>query len=306
MSEIHILQTQDLPESCEAWLAARYTLHRSDGLVLSADLRNSIRAIVGANVPARLIAALPNLEIIACFGVGYDSVDIDAARGRGIRVTSTPDVLNNAVAELTIGLMIALARKITQADSFVRRGLWLTSPFPLQRELSGTTVGILGLGRVGKEIARRADAMRMSVVYHGRRAQEDQPYRYYDSLLEMAQAVDWLVLAAPGSVHTEKIVSRRVLEILGPRGMLVNVGRGSLVDEVALIALLESEMLGGAALDVFQSEPAIADELRRLDNVVLSPHIGSATVETRDAMGQSLAESVRRHFVGEALPYRVV
>lgn len=306
MSEIHILQTQELPGSCEAWLGAHYKLHRSDGLALPADLRNSIRAIVGANVPARLIAALPNLEMIACFGVGYDSVDIDAARSRGIRVTNTPDVLNDAVAELAIGLMIALARKIPQADTFVRRGLWLTSPFPLQRELTGATVGILGLGRVGSEIARRADAMRMSVVYHGRQEQEDQPYQYYDSLLEMARAVDWLVLAAPGGAQTDGIVSKRVLEALGPHGMLVNVGRGSLVDEVALIALLESEMLAGAALDVFQSEPAIADQLRRLDNVVLSPHVGSATVETREAMGHSLAESVRRHFVGEALPYSVI
>ncbi len=306
MHEIHILQTQSLPESCEARLAARYELHRFDGLGLPIELRASIRAVVGANAPARLIATLPNLEIIACFGVGYDDVDIAAARGRGIRVTNTPDVLNDAVAELTIGLMIALARKIPQADSFVRQGHWSASRFPLQRELAGTTLGIVGLGRIGKEIAARAAAMRMLVLYHGRRAQPDQPYRYCESLVDMAREVDWLVLAAPGGRETEGIVSRDVLAALGPRGHLVNVARGSLVDEAAMIELLERGVLGGAALDVFGSEPAIPDRLRLLDNVLLSPHVGSATMQTREAMGNSLAESLRRHFDGEPLPHRVV
>jgi lactate dehydrogenase-like 2-hydroxyacid dehydrogenase len=203
-------------------------------------------------------------------------------------------VLNDAVAEITIGLMIALARRIPQADRFVREGRWPQGNYPLLRELNGATLGILGLGRIGREIATRAQVMRMRVVYHGRHRQPDQPYPYYEKLLDMARDVDWLVVIAPGGRGTERIVSREVMEALGPEGFLVNMARGGLVDEPALVELLQAGRLGGAALDVFEHEPWVPDALFALDNVVLSPHQGSATRQTRHRMGALLVANAMR------------
>jgi lactate dehydrogenase-like 2-hydroxyacid dehydrogenase len=307
---IDILQTHALLASCEDALAARYTIHRlheaADKDALLASIGDKIRGIAGGKVGPALMDKLPKLEIIANFGVGYDSIDTAAAKARNVRVTNTPDVLNDAVAELAIGLMIALARRIPQADQFVRQGRWLLGAYPFQSELNGKTVGILGLGRIGKQIAVRAQAMKMRVVYHGRRRQPDEPYVFYDSLIEMARAVDWLVVIAPATPHTEKIVSREVLEALGPQGGLVNMARGSLVDEAALVDLLQSNGLGGAALDVFDKEPQVPAALLALDNVVLSPHQGSATRQTRDKMGALLVANLDAHFAGEPLPSAVV
>jgi lactate dehydrogenase-like 2-hydroxyacid dehydrogenase len=244
---------------------------------------------------------LPKLEIIANSGVGYDSIDIAAAKARNIRVTNTPNVLNDAVAEITIGLMIALARRIPHGDRFVREGNWLQGQFPLSGELNGKTLGILGLGRIGKEIATRAQAMKMRVVYFGRNRQRMAPYSYHDNLVEMAREADWLVVIAPGGSDTDKIISREVMEALGPTGMLVNMARGSLVDEVAMIEMLSSGKLGGAALDVFDKEPNVPEALLGLDNVVLSPHQGSKTAETRYAMGALLVENLVAHFAGNPL-----
>jgi lactate dehydrogenase-like 2-hydroxyacid dehydrogenase len=249
---------------------------------------------------------LPRLEIIANFGVGYDSIDTAAARARNIRVSNTPNVLNDAMAELTIGLMVALARSIPQGDRFVREGRWPRGGFGLKRELNGKTLGILGLGRIGKEIAVRAQAMKMRVVYHGRRRQADEPYVYYSDLLDMARDVDWLVVIAPGGADTKGIVSREVLEALGPEGFLVNMARGSLVDEPALVEMLASGALGGAALDVFEDEPNVPAALFGLDNVVLSPHQGSATNQTRNKMGDLVVANLDAHFAGEPLPSAVV
>src|SRR3569623_1191503 len=265
-----------------------------------------IRGIAGGSVDAALLDKLPKLESIAGFGVGYDTIDTGAAKSRNIRVTNSPNVLNDAVAEITIGLMIALARRIPQADRYAREGKRVKGGFPLQRELTGKTVGILGLGRIGKEIAARAQAMRMRVVYHGRRRQPREPYVFYDDLAAMARDVDWLVLIAPGGAQTERIVSRRVLEALGPEGFLVNMGRGSLVDEPAMVEMLQSGALGGAALDVFEDEPKVPEALFSLDNVVLSPHQGSATGEPRDAMGALLVANLVAQFTGEPLPSPVV
>jgi lactate dehydrogenase-like 2-hydroxyacid dehydrogenase len=249
---------------------------------------------------------LPKLEIIASFGVGTDNIDLKAAKAAGVRVTNTPDVLNDAVAELTIGMMISLARRIPQGDRFVRDGKWLKGNLGLFSELTGKTVGILGLGRIGKEIASRAQAMKMRVVYHGRNRQENVPYIYYDKLVDMARDADWLVLIAPGGKGTDRIVSRQVLEALGPQGMLVNVARGTLVDEPALVDLLVNGGLGGAALDVFEKEPNVPEALFALDNVVLAPHQGSATHQTRDAMGATLVANLDAHFAGNLLISPVV
>jgi lactate dehydrogenase-like 2-hydroxyacid dehydrogenase len=307
---IEILQTHRLLASCEAALAERYTVHKlheaADKDALLAGVRDQVRGIAGGNVGPELMDKLPKLEIIANFGVGYDSIDTKAARARNIRVTNTPNVLNDAVAEITIGLMVSLARRLPQSDQYVRQGKWPAGNFPLQSELNGKTVGILGLGRIGKEIAVRAQAMKMRVVYHGRRRQTDEPYIYYDSLKDMARDADWLVIIAPGGKGTDKIVSREVLTALGSEGYLVNMARGTLVDEAALVEMLQSGELGGAALDVFEKEPQVPAALFGLDNVVLSPHQGSATHQTRNKMGALVVENLDAHFAGEPLPSAVV
>jgi lactate dehydrogenase-like 2-hydroxyacid dehydrogenase len=223
-----------------------------------------------------------------------------------VRVTNTPNVLNDAVAELTIGLMIALARRIPQADAYTRAGKWPAANYSLQRELTGKTVGILGLGRIGKEIAMRAQAMKMRVVYHGRKKQPNEPFAYYSDLTQMAREADWLVVIAPGGKDTQGMVSRQVLEALGPEGFLVNMARGTLIDQDAMVEMLVSGALGGAALDVFANEPEVPAELFRLDNVVLSPHQGSATGQTREAMGALVVANLEAHFAGEPLISAVV
>ena len=307
---IEIIQTHALLASCEQALAERYSVHKlhemADKDAWLAENGARIRAHAGSGVQADLMDRLPNLEIIASFGVGYDNIDIAGARARNIRVTNTPDVLNDAVAELTIGLMISLARRIPQSDQFVRQGKWPSGNFGLFSELTGKTVGILGLGRIGKEIATRLQAMKMRVVYHGRSQQQNVPYIYYDNLQDMARDSDWLVVIAPGGKGTEGIVSRKVLEALGPKGAIVNVARGTLIDEPAMVDLLQNGGLGGAALDVFEKEPEVPEALLSLDNVVLSPHQGSATHQTRDAMGALLVANLDRHFAGEPLISAVV
>ena len=307
---IEILQTHKLLATCEDALAAKYTVHRlheaADKDALLASVRDRVRGIAGGYVQAELMDRLPKLEIIANFGVGYDSIDTQAAKARNIRVTNTPNVLNDAVAEITIGLMIALARRIPQAHQFVRDSNWLKGNFPLLTELNGKTVGILGLGRIGKEIAVRAQAMKMRVVYFGRHKQHDEPFVYYSDLTEMARDVDWLVIIAPGGKGTEKIVSRQVLEALGPEGYLVNMARGTLVDEAAMVELLQSKALGGAALDVFENEPRVPQALFALDNVVLSPHQGSATHQTRNKMGALVVANLDAWFAGDPLISPVV
>ena len=307
---VEILQTHKLLKSCEDAIAERFTVHRlheaEDRDALLESVRDRVRGIAGGQVDAALMDRLPKLEIVANFGVGYDNIDTAAARARNVRVTNTPDVLNDAMAEIAIGLMVALARRIPEADRFVRDGKWPHGNFPLQRELNGATLGILGLGRIGKEIARRAQAMRMRVVYHGRRRQPEEPYEYFADLTAMAQAVDWLLVIAPGGKGTEGIVSREVLAALGPEGFLVNMARGSLVDEPVMIEMLMSGALGGAALDVFANEPQVPQALRRLDNVVLSPHQGSATHQTRRKMGELVVANLEAHFAGDPLLTPVV
>lgn len=307
---VEILQTHRLLDTCEKALAERYTVHKlheaADKDALISKIAPHVRAIAGGNVGSELMDKLPKLEIIANFGVGYDTIDTKAARDRNIRVTNTPNVLNDAMAEIAIGLMVSLARRLPQADQYVRQGKWPSGAFPLQSELNGKTLGILGLGRIGKEIATRAQAMKMRVVYHNRNRQPLEPYVYYSSLVDMARDVDWLLIVAPGGKSTDGLVSREVLEALGPDGFLVNVGRGTIVDEKALVELLQSGGIKGAALDVFEDEPRVPEALFALDNVVLSPHQGSATRQTRDQMGALVVANLDAHFAGEPLLSAVV
>jgi lactate dehydrogenase-like 2-hydroxyacid dehydrogenase len=291
-----------------AYTAYRYWEAANKSALISANADN-IRAVATSGhhgCPKEVMTGLPNLEIIASYGVGYDAIDVAACKAAGVRVSNTPDVLNDAVAEITLGLMIALCRRIPQADQHTRNGQWPGGNYPLTGELTGAKVGILGLGRIGKEIARRCQVFKMQVVYHGRSEQQYEPYPYYADLVEMAKDVEWLVVIAPGSAETAGIVSRQVMEALGPEGNLVNMARGSLVDETALVELLQSRRLGGAALDVFAQEPKVPEALFGLDNVVLSPHQGSATHKTRTAMGDLVIKNLAAHFAGDPLPTPVV
>lgn len=249
-------------------------------------------------VDAALLDRLPKVEIVASFGVGYDRVDVGAASVRGIVVTNTPDVLTEEVADLALGMLLATLRDIPRADRFVRDGLWPKGSFPLSSSLRGRTVGIVGLGRIGKAIARRLEACGVSVVYHGRNRQADTAHPFFASLIEMAQAVDTLVVSAPGTASTEGLVSRDILEALGPDGVLVNVGQGTLVDEPALIDALRSGAIRAAGLDVFSDEPNVPAALSAIQNVVLLPHVGSGSTVTRDAMGRLVQDNLLSCFAG--------
>ena len=299
-------------DSADAALAEAFTVHRlyeaDDRDAMLAEVAPKIGAIASSGGADRaLIEALPNLKLVAHFGVGYDPVDVACCKEHDIRVTNTPDVLNDCVAETTLALMLALCHRVPQSDAYVRAGRWESEGnFGLTDELTGTRAGILGLGRIGKTIAKLCQAFNMEVVYHGRHEQEHQPYPYYADLAEMARAVDWLVVIAPGTEETRGIVSRQVMEALGPRAKLVNMGRGSLVDEDAMIELLESGALGGAALDVFAKEPHVPERLRALENVVLLPHQGSATHKTRAAMGMMVVKNLKAHLRGAPLISPVV
>lgn len=308
-----VLQIAPMLPHVEAALGAAYLVHRyweaADRPKLLAEVGPRVRAVATDGhfgIAPEIMAALPGLELVASYGVGYDAIDTAACKATGVRVTNTPGVLNDAVAELTLGLMLGLCRRIPQADAYTREGRWLHGNFGLTAELTGRHAGILGLGRIGKEIARRLQAMKMRVSYHGRHEQAYQPFVYYPDLVAMARDVDWLVVVAPGSAATRGIVSRAVLEALGPEGALVNVARGSLVDETALVELLASGRLGGAALDVFADEPRVPEALLALPNVVLSPHQGSATEKTRAAMGDLVVRNLAAHFAGDPLLTPVV
>ncbi|PND55232.1 hydroxyacid dehydrogenase [Mycobacterium sp. ENV421] len=236
-------------------------------------------------VDAALMDSLPALGAIVNFGAGYDAIDVDAARERGIGVSNTPDVLNDTVADTALGLILDTMRRFSAADRYVRAGRWATEgPFPYTRDLSGSRVGILGLGRIGSAIATRLRGFDCAIAYHNRHELPDSPHRYAASPVELAASVDVLVVVTAGGPDTTQLVDREVLEALGPDGFLVNVARGSVVDQDALIEFLEAGRLAGAGLDVYAAEPDVPVRLWELDNVVLLPHMGSATMRTRTAM----------------------
>lgn len=308
----NLIQTgRALPSAVEA-LEKEFTIHRlweaedKDAFLAQHSKTRFLAASGHAKLDGEMMDKLPALEIISNFGVGVDSIDLDAARARNIRVTNTPEVLSDAVAELTMALMLSTCRRIVAADTHVRAGKWPDGGHPLTGELTGAKVGILGLGRIGKEIANRCQAFKMQVVYNGRREQKFEPYPYYADLVEMARDVDWLVAVVPGDTGTAGLVSREVLEALGPNGTFVNVGRGSLVDEPAMLDLLKTGGLGAAGLDVFVDEPCMSSEFWELDNVVLSPHQGSATHKTRWSMGDLFVRNLLAHRDGNPLITPVV
>jgi len=247
---------------------------------------------------AALLDRVPNVEIVASFGVGYDQLDLTAVKARRITVTNTPDVLTEEVADLALGLLIATVRRIPQADRFVRDGSWTAGPFPLSPSLRGRIVGIVGLGRIGRAVARRLEAARIAVAYYSPRRRPEVSLPYYRTVGELAAAVDALVLCAPGGGATRGIIDAAVLAALGPGGIVVNVSRGSLVDEAALIDALEQGIIAAAGLDVFADEPHVPPRLVAREDVVLLPHVGSATVPTRDAMGQLVLDNLVSWFRG--------
>lgn len=314
MTKPDILLVGPYPERDRVELEKSYELHNlweaKDKDAFLSERANIIRAIatrgdLGAN--RALIEALPALEIISCFGVGVDKVDLDYARERGVCVTHTPGVLTNDVADMGMALMLALARRIPQGDVYVRSGAWLKGKLgTLTTSLAGKTLGILGLGRIGRAVAGRSEGFQMKIVYHDLIAHDDVDYPYHASATDLAAAADILMVCLSGSATTEKMVDRGVLEALGPRGMLVNISRGSTVDEPAFVSALQSGTIAGAALDVFADEPNVPEVLLSMDNVVLQPHHASGTHETRAAMGDLVLENLRCHFAGEAPPTPVL
>ena len=289
-------------------LNAAFNVHAHDPATLAA-LAPRIRGIFcggESKVPAELIAQLPALEIISVMGVGYDGIDVTAAKAAGVVVTHTPDVLNDDVADLAIALMLSAARQLPAADRFVRAGQWPQGVPALARKLSGARLGIVGMGRIGQAIAQRAAGFNMSIAYTGRNARPALPFAYWPSAEALAEVSDFLVVVTPGGAATRKLIDARVLAALGrsspARGILVNVARGSVVDEAALIDALEQGVIAGAGLDVFENEPHVPERLRALPQVVLSPHIGSATGQTRQAMADLAFDNLHARFSGQPLP----
>jgi lactate dehydrogenase-like 2-hydroxyacid dehydrogenase len=290
-----------------ARLERRATLHKlweaADRQATLAEIAPNVRAVVStwatARVDAELMRRLPKLEIVVGFGVGYDHIDAAWAGRHGIVVTHTPGVLDADVADLAIALTLAATRRLPQAERHLRDGRWPNGAFPLTASLQGRVMGVLGLGRIGKAIARRAEAFGLNIAYHGRQKQDGVAYPYYATPLALAEACDILMVAAPGGPETRHVVDARVLAALSPNGVLVNIARGSLVDERALIAALSDGVILAAGLDVYEQEPSVPAELMALDNAVLLPHVGSATGQTRAAMANLVVDNLLSWIDGE-------
>ncbi|WP_193072695.1 2-hydroxyacid dehydrogenase [Pseudomonas sp. FME51] len=291
MSKPQVLQIGALSERFNRTLAERYDVtalwQQADPMQFLKEHGATFELLVSSarfGCSGEQLACLPNLSVICSFGVGCDPYPLEQLRDRGIVISTTPDVLNDCVADLAMGLMIDSARQLTAADRFVRAGHWLSGNYPLTHKVSGKKLGIVGLGRIGQAIARRAQGFDMPVRYHKRRQDPDSSYGYAADLLELASWADFLVLACPGGAATHHLIDAKVLSALGPQGILVNIARGSVVDQAALVSALLDGSLGGAGLDVFDGEPAVPQALFGLPNVVLLPHVGSATQETRLSM----------------------
>lgn len=292
-------------------LRAHFTVHLMHKPELfDAEAAARCRAVAtsgGAGASAETFEAFPEAGLFASFGVGYDSIDVEEARRRGVRVTNTPGVLTDDVADMAMALALALGRDLVAGDAYARSGEWARSgPMPLKRKVSGLRAGILGLGAIGQAIARRAAAFEMAIAWTGPRRKPQRPWEYVESLVELARRSDLLFVSCPGGAETRHLVDAEVLRALGPGGLLVNIARGSVVDEAALIAALQEGTLAGAGLDVFDDEPNIPAALVASDRVVLQPHQGSGTVETRRAMGDLVLQNMLAWFAGEELPTPVV
>jgi len=289
-------------------LDAHYVVHKlweaadPDGMIEAN--RGTIRAIatrgeLGAS--ADLMKRLPKLEIVSCYGVGTDAIDLGYAKANGIKVTNTPDVLTADVADMAVGLLLSVARKIPQADRFVREGNWGNGNMPLVTRVSGKKVGVVGMGRVGAAVSRRLAAFDCEIAYFDVSRRSDLPYMFVPDLVDLARRTEFLVVTLAGGDTTKNIIDAAVLDALGSDGILINVSRGSTIDETALLRALEARMIKGAGLDVFWNEPNIDERFKALDNTVLQPHHASGTTETRRAMGRLVCDNLAAHFAGTAL-----
>ena len=261
---------------------------------------NAIAVMGGYEITPELMKSMPNLKIIAYYGVGYDAIDINYAKNLGIKVTNTPEVLNDEVADTAIALMLCVYKKIVEADNFARNNHWVKGNFPLTKKFSGTKLGIVGMGRIGKAIAKRAEAFECQISYHSRN-KKDVKYKYFSNLNQLAKEVDTLCIITPGGKGTEKLINKEVLDNIGKNGVLINVARGSVIDQNELIYSLENNLILAAGLDVYNNEPNIPKKLINLKNTVLLPHIASATLETRDAMGQLVFDNINNYFENKPL-----
>jgi lactate dehydrogenase-like 2-hydroxyacid dehydrogenase len=282
-------------------LQEKFVVHERDH-IRDRQVFGRVRDLVGggeSKIDGSYMALFPALEMISVCGVGYDGIDVAAAKKRGIMVTHTPEVLNDDVADLALGLLLSVARKIPAADRFTRNADWLDGPFQLTRKLTGAKLGIVGMGRIGQAIAKRAAAFDMVISYTTRNQRSDVPYKYVPNVLALAAEVDFMVVITPGGAATKNLINAEVLKALGPQSFLVNVARGSVVDQAALIEALQKKLIAGAGLDVYVDEPNVPAELRKLDNVVLTPHIASATVETRKAMSALALANLEAFMAGQ-------
>ena len=303
-----VLMTGPMYPPTIAELEQTYNVHKlwsaADKDALLASVGARITAIASSNsakTDGALLAKLPKLKTIAHFGVGYDSVDVEAAKKRGVAVTNTPDVLTEEVADLTLGLLLATIRRIPQGDRYVREGKWLKGAMALTDSLQGKTVGIIGAGRIGRAIAKRLTTFNVKLAYQGPNRKADLAWPHYPDPVALAKAVDIVIAACPGGEATKGLVSRAVIDAIGPQGYFVNISRGSVVDEPALLEALQQGRIGGAGLDVFADEPRVPEAFFALDNVVLQPHVASATHPTRKAMGQLVIDNLAAHFAGKPL-----
>jgi len=296
-------------EAIEREFACHRLFEAKERAAFLKELAQRVRGLAtfGPNgADGELMDALPKLEIISNFGVGVDAIDLAAAQSRGIIVTNTPDVLNDCVADTAMALVLNTLRRFPQSEGYLRSGYWATrGAYPLSAALGGKTLGILGLGRIGEAIARRALAFGMKIRYHNRR-KKDVPYAYDRDPVALAKNSDVLMIATPGGAETNRLVGAKVLDALGPEGYAVNIARGSVIDEPVLLRYLREKRIAGAGLDVFADEPRVDPEFFALDNAVLLPHVGSATAETRGAMGDLQIENLRRHFAGKPVLTRVL
>ena len=299
LKDFEVLVPVPMMPSVLTALEAQFTVHKLFDVpnpeAIFADVAPRIRGVAaryGRQLDGAFIAQLPKLEIISSFGVGYDHVGADYAGAHGVVVTHTPGVLDDEVADTAMGLVLNAVRQLPQAERYLRAGHWPSANFPLTASLRGRTMGIVGLGRIGKAIAKRAEAFGLKIIYHGRRPQEDQSYLFYPTLLGLARACDILMVIVPGGGDTKHMINADVLDALGPNGILINVARGTVVDETALIKALEEKRILGAGLDVFEFEPQVPDALIAMDHVVLLPHVASASHATREAMGQLVVDNL--------------
>ena len=309
---MEVLQLAPLIDSGEEELHRKYRVCRWEELPdrdrWLDDNNGSIRAVVTGGhlgITNDMLERLPSLGLIAIAGVGYEKVDLEVARARGIRVTNTPDILTEDVADLAIGLMISTLRRLPAADQHVRSGRWKAGNMELTTKVHGRRYGILGLGRIGQAIAKRLEGFDGTIAYTARE-KKNVPYAYRPSVLDLAKASDVLFVTVAGGAATRDLVGREVLDALGPNGFLINVARGSIVDEPAVVAALQDKRLGGAGLDVFADEPNVPEALLAMQNVALAPHIGSATVEARTAMADLTLANLDAFFSGKPLPTPVV